>query len=245
MIEVKNVSFMYEGSNKNVLSNINFKINNNESVGIIGANGAGKSTILKLLVGLELQYQGEIHIDNLKVEKKNLSEIRQKIGYVFQDSEAQLFMPTIYEDVAFAPRNYGFSEEEIHQRTIEALQSVGIEELKDRQIYRLSGGQKKLASIATVLSMKPEILIFDEPTVALDPKNRRRFINVLNSLKTTKIVTSHDLDLIYDSCERTILVSDGIIVKDGKTKEILHDKELLENNGLELPLSLIRSTYSM
>lgn len=240
MIEVKNVSFMYERGNKEVLSNINFKIDNNESVGIIGANGAGKSTILKLLVGSELQYQGEININDLKVEKKNLAEIRQKIGYVFQDSEAQLFMPTIYEDVAFAPRNYGLSEQEIQERTLEALKSVGIENLKDKQIYRLSGGQKKLASIATVLSMKPDILIFDEPTVALDPKNRRRFIDVLNSLKSTKIVTSHDLDLIYDSCERTILISEGKIVKDGLTKEILSDKELLEKNNLELPLSLTR-----
>lgn len=240
MIEVKNVNFKYSSSNKDTLSNIDLKINKDESVGIIGANGAGKSTILKLLVGLELQFQGEILINDLKVEKKNLSEIRRKIGYVFQNSEAQLFMPTIYEDVAFAPKNYGYSEEKVHERTIKALESVGIAELKDRQIYRLSGGQKKLASIATVLSMNPEILIFDEPTVTLDPKNRRRFIEILNSLKTTKIVTSHDLDLIYDTCDRTILVAEGKIVKDGRTKEILENKELLENNGLELPLSLIK-----
>lgn len=240
MIEVKNINFKYSSSNKDTLSNIDLKINKDESVGIIGANGAGKSTILKLLVGLELQFQGEILINDLKVEKKNLSEIRRKIGYVFQDSEAQLFMPTIYEDVAFAPKNYGYSEEKVHERTIKALESVGITDLKDRQIYRLSGGQKKLASIATVLSMNPEILIFDEPTVTLDPKNRRRFIEILNSLKTTKIVTSHDLDLIYDTCERTILIAEGKIVKDGRTEEILEDKELLENNGLELPLSLIK-----
>ncbi len=240
MIEVKNVNFKYSSSNKDTLLNIDLKINKDESVGIIGANGAGKSTILKLLVGLELQFQGEILINDLKVEKKNLSEIRRKIGYVFQDSEAQLFMPTIYEDVAFAPKNYGYSEEKVHERTIKALESVGITDLKDRQIYRLSGGQKKLASIATVLSMNPEILIFDEPTVTLDPKNRRRFIEILNSLKTTKIVTSHDLDLIYDTCERTILIAEGKIVKDGRTEEILEDKELLENNGLELPLSLIK-----
>lgn len=240
MIEVKNINFKYSSSNKDTLLNIDLKINKDESVGIIGANGAGKSTILKLLVGLELQFQGEILINDLKVEKKNLSEIRRKIGYVFQDSEAQLFMPTIYEDVAFAPKNYGYSEEKVHERTIKALESVGITDLKDRQIYRLSGGQKKLASIATVLSMNPEILIFDEPTVTLDPKNRRRFIEILNSLKTTKIVTSHDLDLIYDTCERTILIAEGKIVKDGRTEEILEDKELLENNGLELPLSLIK-----
>ena len=115
-----------------------------------------------------------------------------------------------------------------------------LEKLKDKPIYHLSGGEKKLASIATILSMKPEILIFDEPTVALDPRNRRKFIEVLNSLKGTKIVTSHDLDLIYDSCDRTILIANGKIIKEGETKEILNNKELLENNGLELPLSLIR-----
>ena len=200
----------------------------------------GKSTLLKLLVGLELGYTGEIIIDDMKVEKKNLAEIRQKIGYVFQDSDSQLFMPTIYEDVAFAPKNYGFSEEEVQNRTIEALKNVGIEDLKDRPIYHLSGGQKKLASIATVLSMKPDILIFDEPTIALDPRNRRKFIEVLNSLSGTKIVASHDLDLIYDTCEKTILISDGKIIKSGLTKEILNDKELLENNGLELPLLLTK-----
>ncbi len=240
MIEVKEVSFSYNGSKKQTLSNININIEEGESVGIIGANGAGKSTILKLLVGLELDYKGEIIINGLKVEKQNLQEIRQKIGYVFQDSDSQLFMPTVYEDVAFAPRNYGFSKEEVDERTIEALKSIGIEDLKNRQIYRLSGGEKKLVSIATVLSMKPNILIFDEPTVALDPKNRRRFINVLNSLKGMKIVTSHDLDLIYDTCNRTILIANGKIILDGETKSILDNKELLENNGLELPLSLQR-----
>lgn len=239
MIELKDVSFSYI-SNIEVLSNINLNINENESIGIIGANGVGKSTLLKLLVGLELGYTGEIIIDDVKVEKKKLSEIRQKIGYVFQDSDSQLFMPTIYEDVAFAPKNYGFSEEEVQNRTIEALKNVGIEDLKDKPIYHLSGGQKKLASIATVLSMKPDILIFDEPTIALDPRNRRKFIEVLNSLSGTKIVASHDLDLIYDTCKKTILISDGKIIKNGLTKEILNDKELLENNGLELPLSLIK-----
>lgn len=239
MIELKNISFSYNKGFE-VLSNINIQINKNETIGIIGANGAGKSTILKLLVGLELDYEGEIIIENLKVEKKNLIEIRKKIGYVFQDSDSQLFMPTIYEDVAFAPKNYGFSEKEVEARTIQALKSVGIEDLKDRQIYKLSGGQKKLASIATILSMKPDILIFDEPTVALDPKNRRKFINVLNSLKGTKIVASHDLDLIYDTCTRTMLIENGKIIQTGETKKILNDEVLLESNGLELPLSLTR-----
>lgn len=240
MIEMKDVSFSYNDSKEQVLSDINFKINDNESVGIIGANGAGKSTILKLLVGLELGYQGDVIVEDLKVNKQNLQKVREKIGYVFQEVDSQLFMPTVYQDVAFAPKNYGYSKEEVEQRVGKALESVGIENLKDRQIYRLSGGQKKLVSIATVLSMKPEILIFDEPTIALDPKNRRKFIEVLNLLNGTKIVTSHDLDLIYDTCARTILISNGKIVADGETCEILNNKELLENNGLELPLSLIK-----
>lgn len=240
MIEMKDASFYYNNSKEQVLSNINFKIDNNESVGIIGANGAGKSTILKLLVGLELGYKGDVIVENLKVDKQNLQKVREKIGYVFQEVEAQLFMPTVHQDIAFAPKNYGYSKEEVENRVNKALKSVGIENLKDRQIYRLSGGQKKLVSIATVLSMKPEILIFDEPTIALDPKNRRKFIEVLNSLNGTKIVTSHDLDLIYDTCERTILISNGKIIANGETRKILNNKELLENNGLELPLSLIK-----
>ena len=239
MVKVKNVSFAYSNG-KTIIYDINFNIGKGESVGIIGANGAGKSTILKLLIGLELGFTGEIFINDIQVTKKNLNEIRQKIGYVFQDSDSQMFMPTVYQDVAFAPKNYGLSKEEVEERTLQALKSVGIEELKDRPIYSLSGGQKKLASIATVLSMNPEILIFDEPTVALDPKNRKRFINILNSLNQTKIVTSHDLDLIYDTCKKTILILDGKIIQDGPTKEILENKKLLENSGLELPLSMIK-----
>lgn len=239
MINVSNVSFSYNHIN-NVISNLNFIIDKNESIGIIGANGAGKSTILKLLVGIELGYEGKIIIDNLKVEKKTINEIRQKIGYVFQDSDCQLFMPTVYEDVAFAPRNYGLKKEDIEKVTINAMKKVGIENLKDRSIYSLSGGQKKLASLATVLSMEPEILVFDEPTIALDPKNRRRLIGVLNSLNTTKIVTSHDLDLIYDTCTRTILIDNGKIIADDETKKILTNKDLLETHGLELPLSMIK-----
>jgi len=239
MIEMKEVSFSYNQKNQ-VLSHLNFHIKENECVGIIGANGAGKSTILKLLAGLELDYTGEILVGQKRVEKKNLHKIREKIGYVFQDSDCQLFMPTVYEDVAFAPKNYGLSKAEVEMYTLDAMKKVGIESLRDRSIYSLSGGEKKLASIATVLSMQPEILIFDEPTIALDPRNRRRFMETVLLLKGTKVITSHDLDLIYDICERTILIEDGTIIKDGDTKEILQDRELLEAHGLELPLSLSR-----
>ena len=236
MIKVENVSFSYDKKNT-VISNINFAINDGETVGIIGANGAGKSTILKLLVGLESNNQGKIIIGDLKVEKNNLTQIRQNVGYVFQDPDNQLFMTTVYEDVAFAPKNYKFSAEEVQKRTIKSLQRIGIEELKDKPIYQLSGGQKKLVAIATVLSMEPDILIFDEPTIALD---RRRFINLVQTLQGTKIIASHDLDLIYDTCDKVILIANGKIVVEGQTKPILENQDLLENNGLELPLSLSR-----
>ena len=145
-------------------------------------------------------------------------------------------MSTVFDDVAFAPRNYGMSEAEVNEKTMEALKVVHIEQLKDKQIYKLSGGEKKLASIATILSTEPDVILMDEPSVALDPKNRRNLINILNQLNQAKIIASHDLNMIMDTCERTILLSDGKIIKDGNTKEILLDKELMEESGLELPL---------
>ena len=208
---------------------------------MIGANGAGKSTLLKLLVGLLADYKGDIKIGGTRVEKSSLAHIRRKTGYVFQDSESQLFMSTVYEDVAFAPRNYGLSEEEVKKRTIRALENVHMEQMKEKQIYRLSGGQKKLASIATILSMEPDVILLDEPSVALDPRNRRNLIRVLNELPGTKIIASHDLDFIYDTCKRVILISDGRITADGPAEELLKDKVLLEHNGLELPLSFSRA----
>ena len=145
-------------------------------------------------------------------------------------------MSTVFYDVSFATRNYGMSEAEVNEKTMEALKVVHIEQLKDKQIYKLSGGEKKLASIATILSTEPDVILMDEPSVALDPKNRRNLINILNRLNQAKIIASHDLNMIMDTCERTILLSDGKIIKDGNTKEILLDKELMEESGLELPL---------
>lgn len=237
-IEVNHLTFSY-GNGKEVLSDISFTASSRESVGIIGANGVGKSTLLKLLVGLLLDDKGKIAVNGLKVTKENLPQIREKTGYVFQDADSQLFMSTVYEDVAFGPRNYGYSETEVERRVTEALRRVHIEEMKDGQIYRLSGGQKKLASIATILAMEPNIILLDEPSIALDPKNRRNLIGILNSINSLKVIASHDLDMILDTCERTILIADGKIVKDGLTEEILTDSVLLETNGLELPLCLL------
>ena len=236
-IDVENVSFEYE-KGAEILSRISFHANATESIGIIGANGVGKSTLLKLLVGLYLNFEGSIRIGDTPVQKSTLPLIRSEIGYVFQDSDSQLFMTTAYDDIAFAPRNYGLPENEVQSRVEQALRLTGIEHLKDKQIYKMSGGEKKLVSIATILSMMPDIILMDEPSIALDPKNRRNLIRILNSFEHLKIIASHDLDLILDTCERTILMADGKIVCDCLTKEILTDRELLEANGLELPFCL-------
>lgn len=235
IISVSDLSFGYDSKRK-VLENINFQLKKGESVGLVGANGVGKSTLLRILVGLNTGFQGDVMVNNIPIEKKNLKTIRKNVGYVFQDADSQLFMSTVFDDVAFAPRNYGMSEAEVNEKTMEALKVVHIEQLKDKQIYKLSGGEKKLASIATILSTEPDVILMDEPSVALDPKNRRNLINILNRLNQAKIIASHDLNMIMDTCERTILLSDGKIIKDGNTKEILLDKELMEESGLELPL---------
>lgn len=238
-LEIENLSFSYRIGNP-VLSNISFQAAENEAIGLIGANGVGKSTLLKLLVGLVSGFQGSLRMDGMEINKKNLTKIRKQVGYVFQDSDSQLFLSTVYEDVAFGPENYGYSRKEVQQRTMEALQKVHMEKLKDSQVYRLSGGQKKLASIATILSLQPEMILLDEPTIALDPQNRRNIIRIIKEMEGTRIIATHDLDMVLDTCERTILLSHGQIVKDGDTEAILTDRELLEENGLELPLSLYR-----
>jgi cobalt/nickel transport system ATP-binding protein len=243
-IDVKRLSFAYHKSankeDRRILKDLTFSAEHGESIGLIGANGVGKSTLLKVLVGIQLGYTGNIAIQGIELNKENLIKIREKIGYVFQDSDSQLFMTTVYEDVSFAPRNYGLSKDEVEKRSLEALDKVHIRELKDQPIYRLSGGQKKLVSIGTILSMRPDIILLDEPSAALDPGNRRNLIHILNELQVTKLIASHDLDFIYDTCNRTILLQDGKIIADGNTKEILTNKVLLEQNGLELPISFSR-----
>lgn len=240
MINVNELSFEYD-KNKPILKNINFRADLGEAVGLVGANGAGKSTLLKLMVGLELPSQGTITMSGIKLCRKTLPLIRRHVGYVFQDSNSQLFMSNVYEDVAFAPKNYALGQEEINRRVENALEQVHIPELKDRQIYKLSGGEKKLVSIASILSMSPDIILMDEPSAALDPKNRRNLIHILNEMSQTKLIASHDLDFILDTCSRVILLSQGEIAAAGAADEILRNKTLLEAHSLELPLSLIHA----
>ena len=234
-INVEQVSFGYE-KGKEILKDVSFTAGESDSIGIVGANGVGKSTLLKLLVGLNTGFSRSIRVEEIPVEKETLFRIREKIGYVFQDSDSQLFMSTAFEDIAFAPRNYGLPEAEVRNRVEKALEMTHISHLRNKQIYKMSGGEKKLVSIATILSMTPDIILMDEPSIALDPGNRRNLIRLLNGFEHLKIIASHDLDMILETCNRTILMSKGRIIKDGSTKEILTDKELLEAHGLELPL---------
>lgn len=236
MLEFRNVSFSYEPGTP-VLDNLSFHIRKGETVGLIGANGAGKSTIMKLMLGL-LPAQGEILVDGMPVTKQNLSVIRQKIGFVLQDSDNQMFMPTVYEDMIFGPRNYGLSREEADARVDRVLRELGLENLKHRYNHKISGGEKRMAAIATILAMEPEMIVMDEPSTALDPVNRRRVISTINSRKETKLIASHDLDMILDTCQRVILLNHGRIVADGEAETILRDQALLEANRMELPFCL-------
>lgn len=206
-------------------------------MGLIGANGAGKSTLMKLMLGL-LTGSGQITVGGLSMNKENLPAIRRKLGFVLQDSDNQMFMPTVYEDMVFGPRNYGLSKEEAETRVDAVLARLGLQELKYRHNHKISGGEKRMAAIATILAMEPEAILMDEPSTALDPVNRRTVINTINALPQTKLIASHDLDMILDTCQRVILLSHGKIVADGDAGTILRDQALLEAHRMELPFCL-------
>jgi len=237
VIDFKELYYVYPDG-KQAVNGVSFRIHHGESVGIVGANGAGKSTLLMLLVGILLPTKGEIRVGEIPVTKKTLPVIRQRIGLAFQNPDDQLFMTTVYDDVAFGPRNYQLTEPEVEKRVMKALDTVGIGHLKDRAPYKLSGGEKRAAAIAAVLSMDPDILVIDEPTAALDPKSRRRLINLLKGFIHTKIIATHDLDLVLEICDRTIVLKEGKIVSDNSPLKTLADAALMEQCGLEIPLTL-------
>ncbi len=236
-VELKDVSFSYADGHQ-ALDNVSFLLGHGEAVGIVGANGAGKSTLLSILTGIQFPQKGIVRIGDLPVNKKTLSEVRRSVGLVFQEPDDQLFMTSVYDDIAFGPRNYKLDEEEVRLRVMEALEEVGITHLKDRPPYKLSGGEKRLTAIAAVISMKPDILIMDEPTASLDPKARRKIMKILKGFNHTKIITSHDLDMIMDMCSRTIVLKKGKVAADGPTIDILKNESLMEECGLEIPLAL-------
>ena len=238
VLEIENLTFAYK-NHPPVFRGLSLRAD--ETVGLIGANGAGKSTLLKLLVGLEAGYSGSVRVRGQEARGEGLAKIRERTGYVFQDSDSQLFLRTVGEDIAFGPRNQGRSDWE--RVTAEALERTGLRGLENRNVYQLSGGEKKLAAIAGVLAMGAETLLLDEPSAALDPANRERLIGILNALPGVKLIASHDLDFIYDTCTRVVLLSLGRIAGDGPAETLLRDKTLLEANGLRLPLSFRFSDF--
>ena len=234
VISFENVSYSYE-KGRPAVRNVSFRIQDGEAVGLIGANGAGKSTLMKLLLGL-VQGQGRITVDGVTVESTNLPQVRRSLGCVLQNSDNQMFMPTVYEDMMFAPLNAMVPREEAERQVDEVLSALDITALKHRHNHRLSGGEKRMAAIATVLAMHPAAVLMDEPTSALDPYYRRVVIRAIGNMEQTKLIAAHDLDMIWDTCQRVILLDGGEIMADGPKETILRDKKLLEQHHMELPL---------
>lgn len=237
LIEVQNLEHIYPDGTP-ALQGVSFRITHGESVALIGANGAGKSTLLLHLNGCLIPTKGNVRVGDFPVAKTTLPAIRRSVGMVFQNPDDQLFMPTVYDDVAFGPINLGLPMEEVDTRTLHALALVGLTEVKDKPPYRLSQGQKRSAAIASVLAMSPDILIMDEPSSNLDPKSRRNVMALLKTFTHTKIIATHDLDLVIDLCERTIILRQGRVAADGATIDLLQNEALLEESHLERPLRL-------
>ena len=220
------------------LCGVSFCITHGEKVALVGANGAGKSTLLLHTNGLLIPSQGEVVMGGIKLTRRTLPLVRQSVGLVFQDSDNQLFMPTVEEDVAFGPSNMRLEPEEIRRRVTEALDAVGALHLRGASPFRLSGGQKKRVAIATVLSMEPSVLVMDEPTSNLDPRARRQIIDLIRRFGHTTLIATHDMEMVLDLCDRTIVMKQGRIVADGSTRHVIGDLALLEECGLEQPCEL-------
>jgi cobalt/nickel transport system ATP-binding protein len=220
------------------LNGVSFRITHGESVALVGENGAGKSTLLLAMNGYLIASNGKMRVGDVIVSPTSLKTVRRSIGMVFQNSDDQLFMPTVFEDVAFGPMNMGIEGDELERKVIEALDTVGATHLKNRPPYRLSQGEKKAVSIAGILAMSPDILIMDEPTSSLDPMSRRGLIDLLKTFQHTKIIATHDLDMVMELCDRTIMLHQGRVTADGPTIKLLQDEELLHLSRLEKPLRM-------
>lgn len=231
ILDVKELSFSYPDGTQG-LKQVSFHLKPGEKAALIGANGAGKTTLLLTLVGL-LNGQGEITVDGLPLNEKNLPKIRQRMGVVFQNPDDQLFLPTVYQNVAFGLENMGLSGTEVQEKADKTLERLGILYLRDRQAQRLSGGEKRMAALATVLAMEPGILLLDEPTAFLDPKARRRLIQVMDTLDQTMLVATHDLTFALETCQRSLVLTDGAVFADGLSRELLFDEALMEDGGVE------------
>lgn len=214
------------------VDHLNLDIRSGEHLALIGANGAGKSSLILSLGGV-LGGSGKVVVDDVTMGAQTLNEIRKKVGVVFQNPDDQLFLPTIYEDVAFGPRNLGLDEESVRHRVEDRLELLHITHLKDKSALKLSGGEKRMAAIATVLAMKPDVMLLDEPTAFLDPKSRRNLIEILQRLPHTMLIATHDLAFAAEVCSRSVLLRQGRIVADGSSKDLLYDEEKMEQADVE------------
>lgn len=233
-ISVSGLCFSYP-HRPDVLRNISVILRPGERVGLIGPNGAGKTTLFLLICGVVAPVAGEIQLFDKLVK---VGEFRSEIGLVFQNPDDQLFSPSVRDDVAFGPENMGLSEEEIENRVQEALRLTGVEKLANRVPHNLSGGEKCMVAIAGVLAMRPKVVLYDEPSANLDMRSRRRLIHFLQQSQETILISSHDLELILEVCDRVLLLDDGQIIADGNPREVMGDQQLMESHGLEKPHSL-------
>ncbi len=232
MITVDKLTVSYPDKTK-ALSRVSFSVKAGQSVAIVGPNGAGKSTLLLALVGVLLPQEGVITIDGVEVTKKNLPDIHRKVGMVFQNPDDQLFMPMIYDDLAFGPRNMGLDEDRVRELVELTLERLHIPYLKNRSSLKLSGGEKRMAAIGTVLTMNPSVMVLDEPSSFLDPKSRRNLIRLLGEVKQTKIIATHDLELALEACDQVIIMDNGAVFTSGNPCELLFDEGLMEECHLE------------
>ncbi|MFN5513930.1 MAG: energy-coupling factor ABC transporter ATP-binding protein [Cyanobacteriota bacterium] len=233
-LTLTNLCFSY-GDGTDALRGVTLQINPGERWGLIGCNGSGKTTLFLLICGVLAPKAGEIELFNQQVK---LGQFYPEIGLVFQNPDDQLFCPSVWEDIAFAPQNLGLSETEIQERVTSALAMTGIEALAQRPPHHLSGGEKRMAAIAGVLAMKPKMILYDEPSANLDHRARRRLIQFLQEASETLMISSHDLELILEVCDRTALLDGGKIMATGAPRQLLGERELMERYGLETPYSL-------
>lgn len=240
MLEARNITFSYDDGTE-ALNNVNLKVDKGDIVALLGKNGAGKSTLFLHFNGILRPDKGEIIIDEekLKYDKKSLIKFRQKVGLVFQNPDDQIFAPSVEEDVAFGPLNLKLPMEEVQKRVHEALERVGMVGFEKKAPHHLSGGQKKRVAIAGILAMKPEIMVFDEPTAGLDPKGASKIINLLKELNEqgiTIIISTHDVDLVPQYANKVYVLHEGEIIGEGTAKDIFSNKELINKANLELPI---------
>jgi cobalt transport protein ATP-binding subunit len=233
-VDLDHVHFAYPDGFE-ALRGVSLRLARGEKIALVGPNGAGKSTLMLTLNGIHLPSHGTVHVAGSIVDRRTVKRIRAEVGLVFQDPDDQLFSPTVFEDVAFGPLHMGVPQAEIHDRVEHALAAVGMTGFERRLPHRMSLGQRKRVALATVLSMDPSVLVFDEPSAGLDPRGRRELISLLGRLPQTLLVSTHDMRLVAEVFPRVVVMDDGIVVGDGPTGEILADGPFLEAHGLEAP----------